>query len=136
PKEVLLSDDPPDARATQELKVLLAEDRGIRYPEWDYREQAYTAHATVRLLTSQTGGQRWVEETLEAYRSMLNPIRRQFEMLRSQRVWQRRQLDGDEIDLDAYTESYADSRAGAAMAEAIYQQRHNAATSLAITLLI
>src|SRR5690606_15656702 len=42
PKEVLLSDDPPDARAKLDLGDDAASaDACIRYPEWDYRKAAY-----------------------------------------------------------------------------------------------
>ncbi|WP_347332474.1 nitric oxide reductase activation protein NorD [Marinimicrobium locisalis] len=137
PKEVLLSDDPPDARARQELKAAVTEGRGISYPEWDYQAQVYREHgATVRLLSIPRGSQQWVDETMEEHESMLHSIRRRFEMLSARRVWQRKQLDGDEIDLDAYIDSYADFQAGNAMAEALYQTRRTADRNTAITLLI
>lgn len=137
PKEVLLSDDPPDARSRRELKAVLEEGRGIRYPEWDFRIQAYReAATTVRLLSPQLGSQKWVDDTLATHGAILNAIRRRFEMLRARRVWQRKQVDGDEIDLDAYTEGYADFRAGSPMPEALYQTRRSEDRNLAITLLI
>ncbi|WP_404367380.1 nitric oxide reductase activation protein NorD [Marinobacter sp.] len=137
PKEVLLSDDPPDARARQELKAAIAEGKGFSYPEWDYRGQVYREPgATVRLLSSQGGSQRWVDQTLAAHESMLHAIRKRFEMLQARRVTHRRQLDGDDIDLDAYIDSYADFRAGKYMAEGLYQTRRTAERNMAITLLI
>lgn len=137
PKEVLLSDDPPDARARQELKAAIAEGSGISYPEWDYRARVYREPgATIRLLSAQKGSQEWVDKTLAAHKSMLNAIRQRFEMLRARRVRQRKQLDGDEIDLDAYIESYADFRAGKPMAQALYQTQRSADRNMAITLLI
>lgn len=137
PKEVLLSDDPPDARAKQELKAAIADGAGFSFPEWDYRNRIYREPgATVRILSSGQGSQRWVDETLREYESLLNDIRRRFEMLSAQRVRLRKQPDGDEIDLDAYTESYADFRAGFHMAEGLYQTRRSGDRSLAIMLLI
>lgn len=137
PKEVLLSDDPPDARARQELKAAIAEGKGFSYPEWDYRKRIYREPgATVRLLSSQSGSQRWVDKTLAAHQSMLAAIRKRFEMLQARRVTRRKQLDGDDIDLDAYTDSYADFRAGKYLAEALYQTRRTAERNMAITLLI
>lgn len=137
PKEVLLSDDPPDARARQELKAAICEGRGISYPEWDYLAQVYRERgATVRLLSIPKGSQQWVDDTMAKHESMLHSIRRQFEMLSARRVWQRKQLDGDEIDLDAYIDSYANFKAGNPMAEALYQTRRTADRNTAITLLI
>ncbi len=137
PKEVLLSDDPPDARARQELKSAIAEGKGFIYPEWDYRKRIYRdPGATVRLLSSPVGSQQWVDKTLAAHESMLHAIRKRFEMLQARRVTRRKQLDGDDIDLDAYTDSYADFRAGRYLAEALYQTRRTADRNMAITLLI
>lgn len=137
PKEVLLSDDPPDARARQELKAAIAEGKGFIYPEWDYRKRIYREPgATVRLLSSQAGSQQWVDKTLAEHESMLLAIRKRFEMLQARRVTRRKQLDGDDIDLDAYTDSYADFRAGKYLNEALYQTRRTADRNMAITLLI
>ncbi|MEA3587030.1 hypothetical protein J6I75_01490 [Pseudidiomarina sp. 1APP75-27a] len=137
PKEVLLSDDPPDAKARQQLKAAIAEGKGIVYPEWDYRASSYReSGATVRLLSPQHGSQQWVDETLHAHQSMLATIRKRFEMLQARRVRHRRQQDGDEVDLDAYIESFADFRAGKAMSDALYQIQRTADRNLAITLLI
>ncbi|WP_166261920.1 nitric oxide reductase activation protein NorD [Marinobacter salicampi] len=137
PKEVLLSDDPPDARARQELKAAIAEGKGFSYPEWDCRRRIYREPgSTVRLLSSQAGSQKWVDTTLAAHESMLTAIRKRFEMLQARRVTRRKQLDGDHIDLDAYIDSYADFRAGKYMAEGLYQTRRTAERNMAITLLI
>ncbi len=137
PKEVLISDDPPDAKARQQLKAAIAEGKGILYPEWDYRTNCYNeSGATVRLLSPQHGSQQWVDDTRREHESMLNTIRKRFEMLQARRVRHRRQQDGDEIDLDAYIESYADFRAGKSMSDALYQIQRTADRNLAITLLI
>jgi nitric oxide reductase NorD protein len=137
PKEVLLSDDPPDARAKQELKAAIADGEGFSYPEWDYRNRVYRQPgATVRILSSGQGSQPWVDDTLREHASTLNDIRRRFEMLSARRVRLRKQTDGDDIDLDAYTESFADFRAGLCMAEELYQTRRSGDRNLAIMLLI
>jgi nitric oxide reductase NorD protein len=137
PKEVLIADDLPDIAAGHKFHKALSEDAGIRYPEWDYRLQSYREPgATVRLLHAQPGSQRWVDDTLAAHRSMLDLIRRRFEMLRARRVWQRKQPDGDAIDVAAYVDSYADFRAGSHMSDALYQTCRRADRDMAITLLI
>ncbi|NWN91617.1 hypothetical protein HLV39_08950 [Marinobacter adhaerens] len=137
PKEVLIADDPPDTNTAMQLRQAVKEERGIRYPEWDYRSQAYRdPGATVRVLPNLPGTQAWVDNTLDEHRSLLNQIRRNFEMLSARRVTRRKQLDGDEIDLNAWIESYADFHAGGTLSEALYQTRRTAERDLAITLLI
>lgn len=136
-KEVLLSDDPPDARAKRTLESVVDEPAQVTYPEWDYRVKAYrNPGATIKLLPAPLGPQPWVDATLAEHRAMLDAIRRRFEMLRAQRTRLRRQLDGDEIDLEAYIDSQADYRAGLPMAQALYQTLRRAHREMAIMLLI
>jgi len=119
--EVLLSDDPPIGAPRASV------DRGesatgIRYPEWDYRLQAYRdPGATVWESVAAPGPAAWVERTLQAQRGMLGRIRRQFEMLRAERVTRHRLEEGDELDLDACIEARTDLRAGASMSQRLYQ---------------
>lgn len=137
PKEVLIADDPPDTNTAMQLRQAVQEERGIHYPEWDYRLQAYRdPGATVRVLPNLPGTQAWVDNTLELHRSLLNQIRRNFEMLSARRVTRRKQLDGDDIDLNAWIDSYADFHAGGPLSEALYQTRRTAERDLAIILLI
>ncbi|WP_319783289.1 nitric oxide reductase activation protein NorD [Oceanisphaera sp. IT1-181] len=137
PKEVLIADDPPDTNTAMQLKRAIREGRGIKYPEWDFRAQAYRdPGATVRVLPNLLGTQAWVDDIQEQHRSLLNQIRRNFEILSAKRVTRRKQLDGDDIDLNAWIDSYADFRAGGALSDALYQTRRTADRDLAITLLI
>lgn len=137
PKEVLLSDDPPEARARAAPKANIGHKSGISYPEWDYRKGVYRSPgATVWPLPAQSGPQHWVDSTLDDYHAMLGDIRRRFEMLRAEPVVLRRRLDGDEIDLEAYLENHVDFRAGLPRTDALYQTRRPARRSMAIMLLI
>src|SRR5690606_20862296 len=136
-KEVLISDDPPDTNTALQLKNAMREPRCRRYPEWDYRIQGYRRPgAPLHVVAHLPGSQVWVDETLEAHRSLLNQVRRRFEMLSARRVTRRKQLDGDDIDLQAYIDSYADYRAGGSLSDALYQTRRTAERNLAVTLLI
>jgi nitric oxide reductase NorD protein len=137
PKEVLLSEDPPEARAKQGAGVGADEPEYIRYPEWDHRIQAYREPgAIVHLLPAATGPQQWVDNTLAEHRSMLDAIRRRFEMLRAQRTPLRRQLDGDDLDLEAWIDAQADFHAGHPMAQALYRSQKRTKRDMAILLLI
>lgn len=137
PREVLLSDDPPAATARYAVQDGFRDDARIRYPEWDYRIQAYREPgATVRVLPTHAGERKWMDATLAEHRAMLDSIRRRFEMLRARRVTLRRRCDGDEIDLEAFIEGHADFRAGGPMPEALYRMRRCLDRDMAITLLI
>lgn len=136
-KEVLLSDDTPEHRHQAQTGKPDLEGTRIHYPEWDYRINGYHhPGATVHLLPSQHGPELWVEKTLERHRGMLDTIRRRFEMLQAERIWLRRRLDGDEIDIDAYTEARCDVRSGLPMPQALYRHQRRQARNIAIVLLV
>lgn len=135
-REILVSDDPPEAVTRAELAQEGAEAE-FSYPEWDYRLQAYRhPGARVRLQAAATGSQAWVSQTLRAHRGMRDDIRRRFEMLRAMRLRSRKQPDGDDIDLEAYVEARADFIAGLPMAQTVYQSTRLTRRDMAITLLV
>lgn len=136
-KEVLLSEDPPDAQTKLISSPARMRSEEIQYPEWDYRIQQYRCPgATVHLTDSSLGAQDWVDKTLAAHRVLIDSIRRRFEMLRAHRMLHRKQLDGDEIDVDAYITNRADFKAGANFNEALYQTYRTTDRNMATTLLI
>jgi len=137
PKEILISDDPPDARALHSGNEPDHREVQLSYPEWDYKRGSYrNPGAVVHVLQTPLGPAQWVTQTLDRHRAMLDTIRRQFEMLRAQRLRLRRQLDGDEVDLDAYIDALGEARAGLDMPQAVYQTQRAARLDMAIMLLI
>jgi nitric oxide reductase NorD protein len=138
PKEVLLADDPPDAlaRAAATAAPGTGSERR-RYPEWDWRSKSYPEPGATVLLSSATPGpQQWVVQTLAESGAMLREIRRRFELLRAQRTRVRNQLDGDEIDLQAWADSQADFRAGLPRAQRLYQCERRGRRDMAVMLLV
>lgn len=137
PKDVLLSDDPPEGTATTEPQAPGAEVQKLTYPEWDYRLGAYhNPGATVHLTPPGLGAISWVDATLDKHHAILNIIRRRFEMLRPERVRLRRQLEGDNIDLEAYIDAVADRQAKLAMSQQLYETQRPGQRNMAIMLLI
>lgn len=139
PKEVLLSDDPPEASARRAAAAPgdAAGTVALQYPEWDYRVRAYRAPgATVRLGVAPDGPALWLAQTLAERQGMLQAVRRHFELLRSQRSVVRRQFDGDDIDLDAWCEARADFAAGLPLSERVYRRQSRHRRDLAVLVLI
>lgn len=141
PKEVLISDDPPDALARKALAQASATPQAaatvLHYPEWDWRTQTYRQPgAAVHLSEALPGPQQWLDETLRERRAMLHEVRRRFELLRARRVRVRRQLDGDEIDLEACVESRADFNAGLSLDPRLYQSERRARRDLAVLVMV
>lgn len=141
PKEVLISDDPPDALARKSVAQATAAPQAaatvLHYPEWNWRSQTYRQPgAAVHLSEALPGPQQWLDETLRERRAMLHEVRRRFELLRARRVRVRRQLDGDEIDLEACVESHADFSAGLPLDPRLYQSERRARRDLAVLVLV
>lgn len=137
PKEVLISDDPPDQRSKVAQAGAQTARQLLAYPEWDYRQNGYRhPGALVHLLAADPGPQAWIDVTLASYRSMLDTIRKRFEILRAERQWLRRQMDGEDIDLDACIDGAAEARAGLPMPQALYRQQRPQTRNMAITLLV
>lgn len=136
-RDVLISDDPPDSRASEASQPGNTDPALIQYPEWDFRVNGYhIPGTTVRLVAPAVGPQEWVDQTLNRHRTLLWSIQRQFEMLRPQRTRRRRQLEGPDVDLDAYIEARSDRHAGRTMPQALYQNEHRGKRDTAIMLLI
>jgi nitric oxide reductase NorD protein len=138
PREVLLSDDPPETRSRWSPAAVVGDAPGrVQYPEWDWRAGVYrTPGATVMLLPAAAGPRQWVDQTLMQRASMLHDIRGRFELLRAQRVRLRKQLEGEDIDLQAWLEGYTDFRAGLPMTQRLYQADRRSRRDMAIMLLI
>lgn len=138
PKEVLLSDDPHELHAKRDLSRVPSQDaEHLDYPEWDWRAGAYRdPGATVRLLPAAFGPQHWIDTTLAQRGAMLHEIRRRFELLRAQRTRVRRQLDGEDVDLQAWVDGHADFRAGLPMDQRLYQTERRNRRDMAIMLLV
>lgn len=136
-REILISDDPPDAVARRELERGGGADRELSYPEWDCHLQDYRFPGSrVRLQAAATGSLARVAEIMRKQRATCEEIRRRFEMLRAARVRARKQVDGDDIDIDACVDARADFRAGLPMAQGLYQSTRLTRRDMAITLLI
>ncbi len=135
PTEVLVSEDPPDRRAVRaEPSVGRA---GIAYPEWDWRTAEYRAgRAVVHEVTAPRGDPAWALEVLQRHAREVAAVRRQFERLRARRVRLARQLDGDDLDLNAFVSAWADARAGSAADDRLYERVRPGRRDVAISLLV
>ncbi|MFA7383065.1 MAG: VWA domain-containing protein [Desulfurivibrionaceae bacterium] len=109
-----------NAPPPQEGKALTGTNLFI-YDEWDYRRSGFRKNwcsLSSKKIIPVTGD--FLGNTLEKYRGHLIRLKRQFEMMRNQERFVRRQKDGDEIDLDALIEALADIKAGLSPSEGLF----------------
>ncbi len=112
-------------------------DKGIPYPEWDYRESRYKRNWSwvqeKRLAESNMG------ETNRLMKQYANALKRLKKAIQSQKPTRSapltQQLDGDDLDLNAVVAYVTEKRAGRSPRPNIYRRREIRQREVAVTLL-
>ncbi len=107
------------------------------YDEWDYRRAAWR-HDWCHLyeMEAPPGDHEWVDEVRQRHAHLIRSIRRRFEALRGEDKPQKRQFDGEEIDLDAQVDARADRKSGAAPSPRLFIHRRRVERSLAVMFMV
>ncbi len=109
----------------------------VTYDEWDFRRQAYRKKwCTLREIPVSGTGGNFVEQTLKKYRGQISVLKRQFEMLRPQHRFLKRQPEGEEIDVDAVVEAYSDIHALRTPSEHLFIRQERKERDIAVTFLV
>jgi len=112
-------------------------DKGVPYPEWDYRESRYKRNWS------------WVQEKklaesnitetnrlMNQYSSALKRLKKAIQAQKPTRLAPRlRQLDGEDMDLNAVVSYVVERQAGRSPKPAIYRRREMRQREIAVTLL-
>lgn len=112
-------------------------DKGTPYPEWDYRESRYKRN------WSWVQEKKLAESNLNETRRLMNQyghaLRRLKKAIQAQKPTrlapELRQLDGDDMDVNAVVSYVAERRAGHSPDPAIYRRREMRQREVAVTLL-
>ena len=112
-------------------------DKGIPYPEWDYRESRYKRNwswVQEKRLTESN-----MAETSRLMNQYSNALKRLKKAIQSQKPTRMapklRQLDGDDMDLNAVVSYVAEKQAGRSPTADIYKRREMRQREVAVTLL-
>ena len=107
------------------------------YDEWDYRRASWRRDwCHLYEMDGPTGDHEWVDEVRRRHAHLIRSIRRRFESLRGEDKPQRRQLDGEEVDLDAQVEARADRKSGAEPSPRLFIHRQRIERSLAVMFMV
>ncbi len=107
------------------------------YPEWDYRAGAYLPdHARVLVSDVADAESTDIVPFDAAARRRIAAVRRRFEALRPRRQMRPRQLDGDELDLDAVVRARSDYLATGEISNRLYRQARTEDRDLAVQVLL
>ncbi len=107
------------------------------YPEWEQRRRAYLPdHCRVLASTGEAATTVPAFTADPAARRRIRAVKRQFEALRPKRVILPRQLDGDELDLEAIIASRIELRATGEGSDRLYRSARTQERDLAVSILL
>jgi nitric oxide reductase NorD protein len=125
------------SKRLEERRAGQSSDKGVPYPEWDYRETRYKRNWS------------WVQEKklaesnitetnrlMNQYSVVLKRLKKAIQAQKPTRLApQLRQLDGDDMDLNAVVGYLVEKQAGRSPKPAIYRRREMRQREIAVTLL-
>ena len=107
------------------------------YPEWDYGRQHYRKNWCVmreKDVPPVYDGYR--EATLAKYGGLLKHLRKTFEAMRDDDRLLKRQVYGDNVDIDALVEALADARDGSEMSDRLFVRTHRSERNIAVMFMV
>lgn len=109
----------------------------LLYDEWDYRRQGYRKNwCSLTFKELQPIQSSFIKNTMETYHGLSIRLRHQFEMMRSQERFVKRQREGDDIDFDALVESISDTRAGISASDRLFIRLKRDQRDIAVLFLV
>ena len=113
------------------------EEGAFLHKEWDHRRQRYKKNwCALREVNITSGNTQFIKETLSKYSGLVKNIRRTFEILRGEDKTLRKQPYGDDIDIDALVEAWADTASGLEMSENIFTKMHKEERNIAVIFMV
>jgi nitric oxide reductase NorD protein len=113
------------------------EEGAFLYNEWDYERQNYRKNWTVlRELDVSPQDDSFVGDTLNKYRGLAGHLRRTFEALRGEDKLLKKQPYGDNVDIDALVESWADMTMGMELSDRVFTKMHKLERDIAVMFMV
>ena len=113
------------------------EEGAILYPEWDFGRQHYRKNwCVMRERTVHPVDDGFAARTLEKYSGLVKHLRRTFEAMRDEDRLLKREVTGDDVDIDALVEALADTQDGSEMSDRLFLHRHRAERNIAVMFMV
>ncbi len=107
------------------------------YNEWNFKRQHYHKDwCVLREIEVQPVYDTFVEDTLEKYSKLLKSLRHTFEFMRGEDKLLKKQPHGDDIDIDALVEAYADVKSGMEMTNQLFTKMHKEERNVAVIFMV
>jgi nitric oxide reductase NorD protein len=113
------------------------EEGATYYPEWDHGRQHYRKNWCVMRETEvKPVADGFYRETLDKHMGLVKHLRKSFEALRDESRIEKRQIHGDDVDIDALVEAIADARDGREMSDRLFVRLHRAERNIAVAFMV
>ncbi len=113
------------------------EEGAVFYPEWDLGRQHYRKNwCVMREKAVAPVHDDFYRATLDKHAGLIRHLRKSFEAMRDEDRLEKRQPQGDEVDIDALVEALADARDGREMSDRLFMRLHRAERNIAVGFLI
>lgn len=107
------------------------------YPEWDHRTKAYLPdYCRVLAGVAEPAAEKSGFLDCAKTRARIRAVRKQFETLRPKRVLLNRQIDGDDLDIEAAIEARVELAATGEHSDRVYRSSRSQERDLAISILL
>jgi len=113
------------------------EEGAFLYNEWHHERHHYRKNwAVLRELEVHPRYDGFAEATVQKYAGLVRGLRRTFEALRGEDKLLKKQTDGDDVDIDALVEAYADTRSGMEMTDRLFTKLHKLERNIAVMFMV
>ncbi|MCW8963941.1 MAG: nitric oxide reductase activation protein [Gammaproteobacteria bacterium] len=107
------------------------------YDEWDVRRDHYRKNWCVqREKEVKPVYNDFVQKTFRKYQGLAERLRRTFEAMRDEDRLLKRQVNGDDVDIDALVEAMADTLDGSEMTDRLFTQMHRNERNIAVAFMV
>lgn len=107
------------------------------YNEWDFKRQHYHKNwCVLRELELEPEYNEFAEVTLQKYKALLKSLRHSFEILRGEDKLLKKQVHGDNIDIDALVEAWGDVKSGMEMTDRLFTKMHKVERNVAVIFMV
>lgn len=113
------------------------EEGAFLYPEWDYeRQQHRKGWCVLREQEVRPAGLDFYRRTLAKHGGLVKSLRRSFEVLRGEDRVLKRQPFGEDLDIDALVEGYAEVQAGLELSDRLFTRLDRDERNIAVLLMV
>ena len=107
------------------------------YNEWNFKRQHYHKNwCVLRELEIEPEYDDFVDRALEKHKGLLKSLRHTFEILRGEDKLLKKQVHGDDVDIDALVEAYGDVKSGMEMTDRLFTKMHKEERNVAVIFMV